>query len=73
MDELFTVFGSRDELNDVLLCKKHTLGGALCAAADAAEFWEEVTVFQMEITVATISLYRVEQYKKQLETERNHD
>lgn len=42
---MFQVFGDRDETQGILLCEKHTLGGALVFAADMAEHWERITVY----------------------------
>lgn len=44
----FQVFGDRDETQGILLCEKYTLNGALGFAADMAEHWDRLTVYQIK-------------------------
>jgi hypothetical protein len=58
---MFQIYADRDETQGVLLCEKHTLGGALCFAADMAEHWDRITIYKAdecssESRVAVISL-----------------
>lgn len=51
----YEVYGDRDELGRILICKKHSLAGALGAAADVAEFWDFMLVYKGDDRVAIIS------------------
>jgi hypothetical protein len=55
-EELFTVFADRDETQGILLCKKLTFAGAICAVADAAEFWDRLMIYQGDKRLAVVSL-----------------
>jgi len=52
----FIVYGDRDELRSILICRKLTFSGAACSAADAAEFWERITIYQGDNRRAVLSL-----------------